>query len=175
MRSLLELFGLGTPADAPAGDTATVRRIVDALEALDGDQARFLASFAYLLSRVANADFDITDDETQAMEAIVRDKGGLPEAQAVLAVEIAKGQARLFGGTEDFQVAREFKRITERSQRIDLLDCLFAVAAADGVVTSDEEEQIRRVADELGLTHRELADVRSNYNEYRAVLKRLDR
>lgn len=177
MRSLVEFLGLGSaPAEATdRGDTETVRRIVEKLESLEPSQARYLASFAYLLSRVANADLEISDDETRAMEAIVRQRGHLVESQAVLVVEIAKGQARLFGGTEDFQVARELKRTSTREQRLELLDCLFAVAAADDEVSNDEEEQIRRIADELGLTHRELADVRSGYNAHRSVLRRFDR
>ena len=41
-------------------------------------------------------------------------------------------------------------------------------------VGSITKEQVRKIADELGLSHRELAEVRSNYNEHRQVLRRLD-
>lgn len=172
MKSFFELFGWGKqPSSEAPGDTSTVRKIVQSLEALPPERARYLAAFAYLLSRVANADLDISDDETREMESIVRRHGDLPEAQAVLAVEIAKSQSRLFGGTEDFQVAREFKELTEREQRHSLLHCLFAVSAADGEVSPAEEEQIRNIASELGLSHREMADVRSHYNAHRSVMQ----
>ncbi len=171
MRSLLDLFRSREPA--AGGDTATVRKIVRALEAMDGERARFIAAFAYLLSRVANADLEISGDETREMEDIVRRFGELPEEQAVLIVEIAKSQNRLFGGTEDFQVAQEFKRLADREQREELLHCLFAVSAADDEISSDEEAGIRQIADELGFTHRQYARVRSHYNDKRSVMRRV--
>ena len=171
MRSLLELFGWKPRDSDEMGDTPTVRKIVRSLESLPPDRARYLAAFAYLLSRVANADLDISDEESRQMESIVRRYGNLPEAEAVLAVQIAKSQSRLFGGTEDFKVARELKKLSERKERHELLHCLFAVAAADAEISLDEEQQIRLIAEELGLSHREMADVRSQYNAHRSVLR----
>ena len=46
-----------------AADTETVRRIVGRLEAMPRDQARFLAGFAYILTRAAAADLDISEAE----------------------------------------------------------------------------------------------------------------
>lgn len=172
MKSLLEFLGWESSEPAAAGDTPTVRKIVRSLESLPPDRARYLAAFAYLLSRVANADLDISDEESREMEQIVQRYGDLPEAQAVLAVEIAKSQSRLFGGTEDFTVAREFKKLSERKERHELLHCLFAVSASDGEISRDEEEQIRRIASELGLSHREMAEIRSTYNAHRSVMRR---
>ena len=52
----------------PTGETATVRRIVAKLEAMPPEQARLVASAAYTLARAANADLDISDAETAAIE-----------------------------------------------------------------------------------------------------------
>ena len=129
-----------------AGDTETVRRIVGELEALDAETARYLAAFAYILGRVAHADLDISDEETQAMEKIVVEHGGLPEDQAIIVVQMAKTQNLLFGGTENFLVAKEFNRIASREQKLSLLHCLFAVGAADESISAteanDETEQL---------------------------------
>ena len=171
--AFLDLFRSRSQDTAQTGDTATVRKIVQALDEMDGERAQYVAAFAYLLSRVANADLTISAEETQEMEDIVRRFGELPEEQAVLIVEIAKRQNRLFGGTEDFKVAREFKRLASREQREELLHCLFAVSAADDDITGEEEGRIRQIADELGFSHREYAAVRSEYNDQRSVMKRL--
>ena len=173
MNSLFDFFRGGSRQPASEGDTATVRKIVRALEEMDGERARFVAAFAYLLSRVANADLDISGGETRAMEAIVRRFGELPEEQAVLIVEIAKSQNRLFGGTEDFKVAQEFKGLSTREQREELLHCLFAVSAADDEISGDEESRIRQIADELGFSHREFIEVRTHYNDKRTVMRRV--
>lgn len=177
MKSLLDFLRHKDRALAPSedGSTAAVRKIVRELEAMAPDRARFVAAFAYLLGRVAHADFDISDQETRKMESIVRRFGELPEDQAILVVEIAKSQNRLFGGTENFQVAREFRRLATRDQRRELLNCLFAVSAADDSISGEEEAQVRQIAEELDLSHREYVEVRSAYNEKRSVIQRLDR
>ncbi|MEZ5332015.1 MAG: TerB family tellurite resistance protein [Thermoanaerobaculia bacterium] len=154
--------------------SVSVRRIVGELEAMEPGQARYLAAFAYILGRVANADLDISREETEAMEEIVRRLGGLSEDQAVLVVQIAKSQNRLLGGTENFLVTREFREISTAEQRAELLDCLFAVSAADESISSAEESQIRQIASELGFTHRDFVAAMSRYSEHREVLKSLD-
>lgn len=176
--SILEKLGLrrggaGPDSGGGVGETDTVRKIVARLEAMEPDQARWVAAFAFTLSRVAHADLDISAGETAKMEEVVRLVGGLPEEQAVLVVQIAKSQARLFGGTENYLVTREFREVSTREQREKLLDCLFAVSAADGSITGPEETQIRLIAGELGFTHRELVEARSRWSEYRAVLQGL--
>lgn len=174
MRSLLAFFGLNdSAADEHAGDTATVRRIVAELEGLDAERARKIAAFAFLLGRVANADLEISDAESETMERLVREVGGLEEDQAILVVQIAKAQNRLFGGTESFQVAREYRQLASKDERERLLHCLFAVSAADDSISGVEETQVRLVAEELGFSHREMIDIRSLYNDQRTVVKRL--
>lgn len=176
MRSILSFLGLAEADAAPSaeGDTSTVRRIVRELEELPPERARFVAAFAYLLSRVAHADLDISEDETTAMERIVRELTQMPEEQAILVVQVAKMQSRLLGHTENFQVAREFRAITEKSERFDLLRCLFAVSAADDEITTVEEQEIRRIADELALSHAEFVEARREYNDKRSIIKALD-
>ena len=178
MRSLLEFLGLsGGGSDSEptsAGDTATVRRIVGKLEQLPPERARYVAAFAYLLSRVAHADLDISGEETGAMEGIVRELTDMPEEQAILVVQVAKMQSRLIGHTENFQVAREFRGISEKQERLDLLRCLFAVSAADDEISGVEEQEIRKIADELALTHAEFVAARLEFNDKRSVVKALD-
>ena len=154
-----------------SGDTATVRKIVAELESMDTEKARYVAAFAYILGRVAHADLDISEVETRKMEEVIRRLGHLPEDQAVLVVQIAKSQNRLFGHTENFLVTREFAQVSTPEQRQELLDCLFAVSAADESITSAEEAQIRQIASELGFSHRQFVEARKLYSEHREVLK----
>ena len=145
--------GWGGPDSLSRDQTETVRKIVRQLDSLEPQRARFIAAFAYILSRVARADMNISDAETNEMERQVIRLSGLPEEQAVLVVQIAKTQATLFGGTENFLVTQEFKELANLEQRLSLLDCLFAVAAADNVISAIEEREIRLINDELQLTH----------------------
>jgi uncharacterized tellurite resistance protein B-like protein len=156
-------------------DTEAVRKIAGALERLDPDRARYLAAFAYLLSRVASADLKISPEETRAMERIVVERGALPEEQAVLVVHAAKTQNALFGGVENFLVTREFNRIATREQKLALLHCLFSVSKADASVSTVEDVTIRQIASELHLEHHEFIAVKSAYRDSLEVLKKEDR
>ena len=141
------------------------------LDRLDPAVARYLAAFAYVLGRVANADLDISAAETDAMVALLGRAGGLPADQALLVVEIAKRQNRLFGGTEDFLVTRELREIAGETQRGRMLDSLFAIAAADGIVSVAEEDEIRKISIELGFEHHEYIQARLKYTSQRSVFK----
>jgi len=170
--SILKLLGLGgTAGKADRGDTDTVRRIVAELDRLDPDRARYIAAFAYILGRVAIADREISDAETQAMERIVADRGALPEAQAVMVVQMAKSQNQLFGGTEDFLVAREFGRMASYDQKLALLECLFIVSAIDHTITLAEDQEIARVALELKIEHADVVRARLEHRDYLSVLR----
>jgi uncharacterized tellurite resistance protein B-like protein len=141
---------------------------------LDLAQARYLATFAYVLSRVANADLEISDIESEKMVQLIQHAGHLPEDQAILVVTIAKSENRLFGGTEDFLVTREFREIATDGQRRELLDCLFAVAAADDTISTEEESHIRQIASELGFDHAEFVAARLPYSKKRSVFHASD-
>ena len=169
---MLDWLGLGARANAREGEGDVIRRIVRELEAMDPKAARHLALFAFLLSRVANVDQDISEDETRAMEAIVETYGGISAAQAALVVQIAKAQNRLFGETRNFLAAREFRDAATEDQKRDLLHCLFAVSGADDAISLEEEEVIRSISHELLLGNDEYIAIRSAYRDKRTVLKR---
>jgi uncharacterized tellurite resistance protein B-like protein len=153
------------PPAGSAAETATVRRIVARLEALPPADARFLAAFSYVMSRAANADLDISDDETRVMEQFAIQHGHLDESQAVLVVEMAKIQARTQGGTEDYVVTREFRDISTPEQRRDLLRCCFAIEAADGTITAEEASVTNEIARELDIEAHELNAIREEFHE----------
>src|SRR5215510_3415199 len=170
MMSILKFLGLSPERNAPP-ETETVRKIVRQLDQLPENQARYIAAFAYLLSRAARADLDITPDETHVMERIVMQEGGLPEELALLVVQMAKTQNQLFGATENYLVTREFERIATREQKLALLECLFAVTAADDNITGAEDNVINQISSELKLSHADYIAARSHFRQYLAVLK----
>lgn len=171
--SILGFLGLGAhaPATAQGASTETVRKIVEQLDHLPPDRARFVAAFAYILGRVAHADLEISEEETRTMESVVMEHGRLPEEQALIVVQMAKTQALLFGGTENYLVTREFNRLAGREEKLALLRCLFAVSASDDTVSTVEDNVIRQVADELKLDHADFINARSEFRDYLGVLR----
>jgi uncharacterized tellurite resistance protein B-like protein len=179
--SLKNFLGFGSHADGPeakqvtaeeavaavvtSNDTTTVRRIISELGELPVDTRRYLAGLSYVLSRAAHADLSITDDESMAMENVLVDVGKLPEAQAVLVVEIAKNQSELYSGTEDFLVTREFASRATDEQKRAAVEASFAVVATDHEITSTEYAELTQIAEELGLNRTELNVIRNRYKD----------
>ena len=166
---------LRAPRDEAAPGSGAVRKIAAELAAMPEAEARHVAAFAYLLGRVAHADRDISAAESDRMADLVRETGGLSADQAELVVEIAKAQNRLFGHVENFLVAREFREVANGEQQQRLLDCLFAVSAAEGGISSEEESQVRQIASELGFSHGEYVAARSAWSAHRSVIASLRR
>jgi uncharacterized tellurite resistance protein B-like protein len=173
--SIRDFLNLKAGRESSSPETETVRKVVEALDALPPERARYIAAFGYILGRVANADLKISPEETRVMERIVMEQGQLPAEQAMIVVQTAKSRTQLFGGTENFLVTREFARIATRGQCLALLDCLFAVSAAEEDISMVENNEIRQIASELGLEHREFIQVRSAWKDRLRVLKNLSR
>jgi uncharacterized tellurite resistance protein B-like protein len=142
------------------GEFAPLRETLQALDHLEPEQARYLAAFAYLLGRVAHADQHVSPEETGAMEALVQEQGGLSQEQAMLVVQLAKTNNLLFGGTANFLVARDFSSAATYDQKVALMRCLFAVSSADDVISTAEESEIHRIANELRIDHPDLIKLR---------------
>ena len=161
---------LGSGASGPDSDprldqrdTESVRRIAGQLDALPVDRARFLAAFAYILTRAAAADLDISHVESRAIEALVEEHGGLPEAQAILVAEIARNQSLLYGGTEDYLVTRQFRDLSTEEQRVALLRCCYLVGAADDTITAAESDLLQQIAKELDLDRSAVNAIRTEF------------
>lgn len=159
------------PADAGATETETVRKITRELDQLEPTRARYIAGFAYLLGRVAHADLEVSDEETREMEHIVVELGRVPEEQAIIVVQMAKTQNRLFGGTEDYLVSREFGKLATKEQKLALLECLYAVSASEGGISTVEDNEISKIAREVQLSREDLVQARSDWREHLNVLR----
>jgi uncharacterized tellurite resistance protein B-like protein len=165
--SILRFLGLDkTPQHRKdRGDSETVRRIAAQLERLDPGEAKYLAGFAYVLARVANADLDFDASESAEMERIIATIAHLSESEATLIVQIARSQTQLLGGTENYVVTREFRNASTAEQRGELLQCIYAVAAADGTISGAESAEILSIAEQLGFTRTEANALRSAYRD----------
>jgi uncharacterized tellurite resistance protein B-like protein len=168
-----------TPAAAPApaappspeAETATVRKIVARLEELPPDRARLLAGAAYVVTRAANADLEVTDQEAAVVERALVERTGITEAEAVIVVEVARQQARLFGSTEDYLVTREFKRVATPEQRLGVMRACFLVAAADDEISSPEIAVLNQIATELEIDPADFDAVRAEHRDQLSVLR----
>lgn len=159
-----EWLGLTAEQESSGGDT--IRRIADELDRMEPGRARYLASYAFILARVAHADHELSDTEVAAMERLVATKGDVSAEQAALVVQMARTQQKLFGGTDDFLVTRELERSASYDQKLAILNCLFAVASADQRILTIEGNEIARIARELKIEQADLSRMRATYRDF---------
>ena len=150
---------------ASENDSAPLRALVNALDRLEPSRAQYRARFAYLLGRVARADEHVNDDETKAMERLLAEHGNLPPDQAMLVVSLAKSSNTLFGGTADFEVARDFAQTATYEEKLGLARCLFAVAAVDEAISMAEETEIHRILQVLRIDPPDLTALRLRHRQ----------
>ena len=161
---------------APAGsaaETATARQIVARLDAMPPAEARYLACFAYVMARAAQADLRVSEEETALMQRFAVEYGGLDEAQAVLVIGMTKIQATIEGATEDYVVTREFRGISTMEQRIQLLRCCFAIGATDGTINAEEAAVVNEIARELDVERADLNRVREEFHDQLSAVQAL--
>jgi uncharacterized tellurite resistance protein B-like protein len=165
VKSLIQSW-LGVQATNAADTPAALRGLLEALDRLEPDRARYLARFAYLLGHVAHADHHVSPEETRMMERLVEEHGGVPAEQAMLVVGLAKTSSLLFAGTEDFIVARDFAETATYEQKVALVRCLFAVSAVEGNISMAEEREIQRIARALRVEQPDVVAIRLEYRQH---------
>jgi uncharacterized tellurite resistance protein B-like protein len=168
--SLLSWLGLA-PDDGGGRAPDGITEVARPLAALGADRARFLALLAFQLARVADVDRHVSDAELARIAAELAGWGGLPLDQATLVARLARARHAAEGETLGFLAARELRDLASRDDKLALLHCLFAVAAAEDAISSAEEEAVRQVARELELSNEDYLDVRRAWSEQRAVIR----
>jgi uncharacterized tellurite resistance protein B-like protein len=156
-KSIRAWLGVEKPEEQ---EFAPLRETLEALDHLEPRRARYLGAFAYLLGRVAHADQHVSPEETRAMEALVREHGQLSEDQAMVVVQLAKASNLLFGGTANFLVARQFSELASYDEKLALMRCLFVVSGTEAAISSAEESEIHRIANELRIDQPDLIALR---------------
>jgi len=151
------------PAAAHQG---ALRDVLEALDRVEPTRARYLAQFAYLLGRVAHADQHVSAEETRLMEDLVESEGQIAHEQAMLVVGLAKTSNVMFGGTDNFIVARDFAAEATHDQKLALMRCLFALSSAESNISIQEEREIQRIARELRVEQSELVNLRLQYRKH---------
>jgi uncharacterized tellurite resistance protein B-like protein len=162
-KALMSWLGV---AESAAPEHTPLRDLIESLDRLEPDRARHLARFAYLLGRVALADRHASDDEVRAMEALVCDQAQLSPEQATVVVGLAKTSNLLFGGTADYDVAREFAEATSYDEKLALARCLFTVASSDEAISLSEETEIHRIVNQLKILPQDLTKLRVLHGKF---------
>lgn len=173
--SLFRFLGLTAGTSAADREPASLRELSARLSAMEPGEARFVAAFAYLLARVAGADLRTQGDEREVIARRLESVAGLDGDRAQLLAESAIAAATTHSASDDHLVARAFREMATRDEQLQLVRCLYAVAAADLSITTLEDNEIFEIATEIGLGRTDVVALRSEWKEHLAVLRALPR
>lgn len=174
LRKLLTALGLegnGPRTDAPA----FLRRLETQLQRLGAERLEYLAGFAGQLGRVAHADGGISAAEAKQIAAILCEHARLSAEEAGVIADLLRHEFDVLRAVQNHTLNRAVNAHASLAERQALLDCLYAVAAADHLVSDVEEREIRKIADALLLSHRVLIETRTRYRDRIEALQTLRR
>ena len=171
--SLLRFLGLGSKSAGRDSEPASLVELAAELDSLSEEEARFASAFAYLLARIAGADLRTDDSELAEMARHLERFGGIDEKSSKLLAKSAERVADAYSPSDDHLVARAFRDMTEEPERIRLLRCLYAVAAADDTISTREDNEIFEVANSIGVDREKVVALRSEFKNYLGTLKAL--
>lgn len=142
-----------------------LERLAEPGAAPQPDDARLAA--AVLMVEAARLDSAFNEDERRIMRVLLARRFQMTAAEADdLVAEAAAAQAE---SAEYFRFTNAVKEAFSHQQRVELVEFLWEVAYADGVLDDYESNLLRRVAGLLYVSDRERGEAR------RRVLSRLGR
>jgi uncharacterized tellurite resistance protein B-like protein len=125
---------------------------------LPDEVLRKLSLAGGLMARVAYVDREVSEGEFEKMAAAIQNYIDLDHESSGFVAEVAV--STVAKDLDFYRLSREFFEGTTEDERVRFLDVLFAVAAADGVVSHKEMEEIRTISNILKLTHTQYIDAK---------------
>ncbi|MDP6736377.1 MAG: TerB family tellurite resistance protein [Nitrospinaceae bacterium] len=120
------------------------------------DKIYFICLFGTLLATVAHVDGHFDETEQKALKKVLSDHFSFTDKELKVLFEVVAEQAQ--GGFDFHEVTAEINRLVTYNERLKMTDCLFAIAAADGELSHDEAEEIRRITKSLRIPHKAYID-----------------
>ena len=112
-----------------------------------------LALLGGLMGVVAQADHDIDSRELEEIRRQLQARGDFDDVSMEILLAIIHEES--VRGLDRHRLIAEYARDTTLDDRVELMDLLFGVAAADGGLTHLELEELRAISSALRLSHKQ--------------------
>lgn len=161
------LSGPDKPADRDHPMALVVR---EQMPAASEDTQRLVTAVAGLLACVAYADREFSEPEQRAMRTELARLPGMEPASADRVVSVLSNDIQPLVSNGDHGWVRDLRELTTREQRLEILDVLLDLAAADGVIDHSEVNYLRRLATQLGLEQQEYNAAQARHRDKLGLL-----
>ena len=135
----------------------------------DPDTRRLVAAIAGLLAAIADADGVYEPSEERTIRDELRRVHVLTDGGVEAVLSLLRTHLRALG-RDDLAHAAVVRELLDRDGRLEVLDTLLEVAAADGVIATSETNLLRRLATALGLTQADYTALQSRHRDKLGVL-----
>ena len=118
---------------------------------LESDKVYFICLFGALLASVAQVDDHFHDEERIALRKILKERFELSPGELKLLFEVVEEQVK--HGFDFHEVITEFNSRASYNDRVNAVDCFWAIAVADGEISHAENEEVRRITKGMHIPH----------------------
>ncbi|MBT5632764.1 MAG: hypothetical protein HOJ13_08530 [Nitrospina sp.] len=119
---------------------------------LPEEKLYFICLVGTLMATIAHVDDHFDPAEKKALKRCLIDQFDLKGKELTLLFDVVEEQARR--GFDLYEVTTELNRVASFNDRVNLMECLFNVAIADGEMVHEEMEEIRRITKALRIPHK---------------------
>lgn len=169
LRRLLKTLGL--VAVEPEAADALLDKLRRHVASAGESRVAYLAAFAAQLARVAWIDDQFTAEEHAAVRDVLANRAGLAGSEADLVAALLAEQRQILLDVQAVHLTRALNEYGSRQDKEKLLDCLYAIASADHLVSDDEDREVRRVGRALLVPNERVMDIRSRYRDRLEVMQ----
>lgn len=164
------LKGDGQTNERPSASDELTQLLRESMPNADAESAALVGAVAGLLAYVAYADRAYHEQEQRAVQAALGRVHGLPQEALEAVTGLLSHRIRELAAEPIHNYTRVLVELTERTARVELLDMLMDLAAADDVLSLDETNLLRRVTNLLGLSDQDYLASQTRHRERLSVL-----
>ena len=144
--------------------------VSDLLPDADSQTRGVVTALVGLLASIAYADGVYHPSEKETVRRELARVQVLDDRAVRIVAELLETHIKAIVAAGDTTWARTIKESLEREGRLEVLDALLEIAAADGELSTHETNYLRRVAPKLGLSQADYVALQSRHRDKLAVL-----
>lgn len=133
---------------------------------------RIVTAITGLLGAVSYADLVLKPDEEDHIRQVLSRVNGLDPHAVESLLNVVRAEAPEASQIHMHQLARELRELTERELRLEVLDSLVDLAAADNDLNFEETRYLRQVTSALGLDPDDYNTSQQRHRDKLSVLRK---
>ncbi|HEX4340654.1 MAG TPA: TerB family tellurite resistance protein [Polyangiaceae bacterium] len=172
MAGFLQWLDEALGARSPTTATRLAEAVTAALPQADDDTRRLVIAVAGLLATVAYADREYAPAEESRIVQELSRVQGLDDAGIAVIRAVLREHIRIIATVEAPLYARELRELADEEFRLEILDALVDIAAADDEITVAETNVLRATATALGLAQHDYNKSQERHRDKLRILKK---